>query len=60
WYLSDESMVQMAGTPSNWQRKYEVVKRGNFTLFVTFDEVGSNDLQITFSPCVPGLNGCQP
>jgi len=60
WYPSDESLARVAGTPSAWQRKYQVLQPGQFTLFVSFDDVGSNDLQITFVACVPGQNGCQP
>ena len=60
WYPSDETLVQLAGTPSNWQRKYLVLKPGQFTIFATFDDVGSNDLAITFVACVPGEHGCVP
>jgi hypothetical protein len=60
WYPSDESLAEVAGTPSAWQRKYRVLQPGKFTLFVTFDDIGSNDLQITFVACVPGQYGCQP
>ncbi len=60
WYLSDPSLVEPAGTPSAWQHKYLVKQAGKFKLFVTFDDVGSNDLLITFVACVPGENGCQP
>jgi hypothetical protein len=60
WYPSDETKVQLTGTPSNWQRKYMVAQPGTFTIFVTFDDVGSNDLAFTFVACVPGEHGCVP
>jgi hypothetical protein len=60
WHLSDESKVLAAGTPSNWQRKYQVKEPGRFTIFVTFDDVGSNDLRMSFEACVPGQYGCVP
>jgi hypothetical protein len=60
WYLDPEDAVTAAGFPSPWQHKYVVTKPGPFTVFVTFDGVGSNDIHMTFEPCVPGQDGCQP
>ena len=33
---------------SDFQRKLKVKKAGAFTVYVTFDGVGSNDLRFTF------------
>lgn len=60
WYLDPPDAVDAAGFPSPWQHKYVVTKPGTFTLFVTFDDVGSNDLRMTLVACVPGQNGCRP
>jgi hypothetical protein len=60
WYLDPPDAVLEAGFPSPWQHKYTVVKPGPFTVYTTFDDVGSNDLKMTFVACVPGQNGCQP
>lgn len=60
WYLDPPDAVEEAGFPSPWQHKYVVRKPGPFTVFVTFDEIGSNDLRMTLVACVPGQNGCQP
>jgi hypothetical protein len=60
WYLDPPDAVTSAGFPSPWQHKYTVLKPGPFTIFATFDDVGSNDLRMTFVACVPGENGCKP
>lgn len=60
WYLDPPDAVAEGGFGSPWQHKYVVAKPGPFTIFVTFDDVGSNDLRMTFVACVPGQNGCQP
>jgi hypothetical protein len=48
WYLDPPDAVLEAGFPSPWQHKYTVAKPGPFTIFATFDDIGSNDLRMTF------------
>lgn len=44
---SDPSLVEVA-IQNEWQRKVKVLKPGSFTVFATYDGVGSNDLRFTF------------